>query len=244
MLNSARVTKELRSKLWAECAQTATACENLLTPDNKQESRYQLFYRENPKYARYLRKFGEIGILTDHTKIKSKLSDRGKPAFFLGYLENHAGNTYKFLSLDTRKVVISRDVIWLNKNYGEWKGLNGIHTTKIDQNDEEDDFNTETKPIEILSDENIDDNPNETTTSSMRLTRELKGLQYRTDGGNPTADQELARLENERTGREETEQDQGNFMFAHSDFSFLTHEMMLSIVENQGKNYEEPKTFQ
>ena len=243
MLNSARVTKQLRSKLWAECAQTATACENLLISDNEQQCRYQLFYRENPKYARHLHKFGEIGILTNHVKITSKLSDRGKPALFLGYLENHAGNTFKFLNLETNKVVLSRDVIWLNKNFAEWKGLKGIHTTKIDQNDDYEDDEFDNQPIETLSNEIITDNLRERATSSTRLTRELRGLQFRTDGGNPTADEELEKLENARTGREDDAQ--ANTMFAHSHFSFFAKETMLNAITKKEppQLLEEPKTF-
>ena len=34
---------------------------------------------------------------------------------FLGYAKNHTGNCYRLLHLKTRKVIKSRDVIWLNK---------------------------------------------------------------------------------------------------------------------------------
>ena len=191
MLNNARVTKELRSKLWAECAQNVTACENLLIADDEDDCSYKRFYGENPRYARHLRKFGEIAILTDHTKIRGKLSDRGKPAFFLGYCENHAEATYKFLNLTTNKAVTSRDVIWLNKNYADWKGLRGIHTRKISEEDDEYDDNSDIAPIEVVSDTPITDEPNDTVTPSTRLLRELRGLQFHTDGGNPTADWRL-----------------------------------------------------
>jgi hypothetical protein len=123
MLNGARITKEMRNKLWAECARTATVCENIIMPKEHEESSFATFYGESPRYARYLRTFGEIAIITDNKKIKGKLADRGKACMFLGYSESHTGDTYNFLDLSTWKSVMSRDVIWLGKNYADWKGI-------------------------------------------------------------------------------------------------------------------------
>ena len=39
---------------------------------------------------------------------------------FLGYAQNHTGNTYRMLNLCTKIIVLSRDVIWLNKTYGKY----------------------------------------------------------------------------------------------------------------------------
>ena len=41
---------------------------------------------------------------------------------YLGRARDHATDTYRFLNLETELVLISRDVIWLNKVYGEFKG--------------------------------------------------------------------------------------------------------------------------
>ena len=40
---------------------------------------------------------------------------------FMGYATNHAADVYRMLDLDTKKITISRDIRWLNKNYSEWK---------------------------------------------------------------------------------------------------------------------------
>ena len=52
-------------------------------------------------------------------KIKGKLKDRGMKAMFVGYADNHAGNVYRFVNLKTKKIILSRDITWMNKLYGE-----------------------------------------------------------------------------------------------------------------------------
>jgi hypothetical protein len=36
---------------------------------------------------------------------------------FIGYLETHENDVYKFMNSATKKTMMSRDVIWLNKTY-------------------------------------------------------------------------------------------------------------------------------
>ena len=33
---------------------------------------------------------------------------------FVGYAEDHAGNVYRFLNIHTKRIIMSRDVRWLN----------------------------------------------------------------------------------------------------------------------------------
>ena len=174
MLNGARITPTMREKLWAETAQTATACENILINSESDKCSYELFYGECPKYARHIRTFGEIAIITDNTKIKGKLADRGKPCMFLGYSENHTGDTYRFLNLNTWKAIMSRDVIWLNKNYADWKGLKKVITRKVINTEEDSDDDNNDTPIEVITNEEIDDNPRDITTTAPRLIRVYK----------------------------------------------------------------------
>ena len=39
---------------------------------------------------------------------------------FLGYADGHAAGTYCIWNPETKKMIISRDVIFLRKNYGDW----------------------------------------------------------------------------------------------------------------------------
>ena len=52
--------------------------------------------------------------------VKSKLEYLGKTCMFLGYAQNHTGGTYRMLNLCSKRIVLSRAVIWINKTYGEY----------------------------------------------------------------------------------------------------------------------------
>ena len=51
---------------------------------------------------------------------KIKIKDQGKTCMFLGYSQNHTSGTYHMLNLCSKRIVLSRDVIWINKTYGEY----------------------------------------------------------------------------------------------------------------------------
>ena len=131
MLNWARLTKDLRGKMWAETANTATDHEAMIVYPKERMSSFEKFFGKEAPYARCLRTFGEMAIIKNHEKIKGKLTDRGKVAMFLGYPKTSSTETFRFLNLKTMKIVLSRDVIWINKNYGSWKGLTSTSTTLI-----------------------------------------------------------------------------------------------------------------
>ena len=47
-------------------------------------------------------------------KMRSKLDDRGITCMFAGYADDHTKNVYRFLNIRTRRIILSRDVRWLN----------------------------------------------------------------------------------------------------------------------------------
>jgi len=44
-------------------------------------------------------------------------------AIFVGYADKHAGNVYRFINPNTNKIILSRDVKWLERKYGDEKML-------------------------------------------------------------------------------------------------------------------------
>ena len=50
---------------------------------------------------------------------------------FIGYTNEHPGNVYKMLNLQTHKVLMCRDIQWLNKTYAEYRNLSRNQVTKI-----------------------------------------------------------------------------------------------------------------
>ena len=88
------------------------------------KSPYELWYdkKPNPSWTSNLRTFGEIGIIQDGAlgKIKSKLTNRGFPAMFIGYPPDHSNDVFQFFVLSRRSIIHSRNVVWLNRSYGDY----------------------------------------------------------------------------------------------------------------------------
>ena len=51
-----------RQQIWCEAVQTATMLDNVLVQEKGGKPPHTKFYSEDPKYAKYLRTFGEIGV--------------------------------------------------------------------------------------------------------------------------------------------------------------------------------------
>ena len=60
--------------------------------------------------------------------------------FFLGYPENHPKDIFRVFDLVSEKPIITRDIKWLNKSYGEFfnkKGSINLEDTELESSDEE-----------------------------------------------------------------------------------------------------------
>ena len=130
MLNKARLTRHLRDNLWAQAALVATQLENILVDESGKTPHVNL-KGENPPWINHLRTFGEIAIAYNNAPIKSKLKDRGFPAMFIGYSEHHAAGVFRLYNLQNRQWFHSRNVVWLNKVYGEYYNIQATHTTVL-----------------------------------------------------------------------------------------------------------------
>ena len=118
---------EEAQKYWCECANALIKIENMLIKTNENECTSEKLEGKMPNYSNFLRTFGEIAIVNNSgLKIKGKLRDRGIQAMFVEYADNHAGNVYRFVNMKTKKIILSRDVTWLNKLYGDMYKQNDI----------------------------------------------------------------------------------------------------------------------
>ena len=166
MLNGAKLPMTIRKRLWAEAAKTATNIENILVSYNKPKSSFNVFYMTDEVSPRPLKPFGDIAIVEYNKtrKIRAKLADRGRACVYLGIADDHSAQVHRFLNLDTNHIVLSRDVIWLNKSYGDWKGLTVNHVVQTNNNQ----FNNEDSEEEYIhwmKDNNI--NINEQTENEQ-----------------------------------------------------------------------------
>jgi hypothetical protein len=94
MLNRSGVPQELREKLWAECASTATRLSNIISKKNGMSAYFE-HYGEEPGYTNELRLFGEIATkLSKLYGLPDKLSNKSSHCLFVGFIENQPHDTY------------------------------------------------------------------------------------------------------------------------------------------------------
>ena len=118
MLIQAGLEPKYKEEFWCEVISTATKLDNIMVRPERTKRPHILFYGEDAKYARSLRTFGEMGVVAIHEgkKMRSKLDNRGKTCMFVGYADDHTEDVYRFLNIHTKRIILSRDVRWLNIN--------------------------------------------------------------------------------------------------------------------------------
>ena len=184
MMIAANVSLKMRYILFREAFETAAKLDGLtiIVIGDKTATRYEHWGNEIPRFAKYLRVWGESGVVKIKTTSTPKLADRGVICMFVGYATNHAGDCYRMFNEDTLKVHLTRDVRWLNRLYYKIDGTkntdpeilaeddNELHIETVDVNETNEEATT-TVPtptaanvIDISDDENEakdSDNENE-----------------------------------------------------------------------------------
>jgi hypothetical protein len=109
----------------AEAAPYATDMRNYLVTFKSPMSSYENFMGHKFDCIDTLHAFGEMAFVEDHPSrgMRSKLQDRGKPALSIGTTHEHTRDMYRFLNLQTNRIILSRDVIWLKQSYGEFYNI-------------------------------------------------------------------------------------------------------------------------
>jgi hypothetical protein len=136
MLNSVGLKDHLRSGVWAECTMTVTYLFNNTSIKEKMICPYQLQFGNKPRLPESLRSFGEIGVVTTKNDIQGKLANIGTPCMFMGYSIDHANDVYRMLHIKTKKIINSRDIIWMNKVYKDRKDQKDKNKSQVDDEDD------------------------------------------------------------------------------------------------------------
>ena len=99
-----------------------TDLDNISSYDGE-NNRYGKLLKYSPNFLNEMKIFGDMGIVLrpDPGEYQGKMKNRGTPATFVGYSQKHATGTYRMFHLETQRVFETRDVQWLEKNYGTWK---------------------------------------------------------------------------------------------------------------------------
>ncbi|CAM9890236.1 unnamed protein product, partial [Chrysoparadoxa australica] len=119
LLESAMLSKDLREKLWAEAASTATLLTNVCptSANRDHHSPWKLYYGTRPRFMNHLQIFGHGAYVTATSDERGpKWGRRAVKAIMVGYAEQHPGDTYRFYVLNTARIIVSRDVRW-TKNH-------------------------------------------------------------------------------------------------------------------------------
>ena len=120
IMNGAGFDEIKRHLFWTEAANTVTHLENITIRKGTTRTPHFLFYGSDAPYTKYRQVFGKLAIVKV-LNTTNKLSDKGMKAIFVGYTDKHAGNVYRFINPNTNRIILSRDVKWLERKYSDEK---------------------------------------------------------------------------------------------------------------------------
>ena len=204
MLIQAGLEPKHKGELWCEVISTATKLDNIMVRPERTKPPYTLFYGEDAKYAQSLRIFGEMAVVAIHEgkKMRSKLDDRGKTCMFVGYAENHAKDVYRFLNIHTKRIILSRDVRWLNiiwKRYKD-KSIYARKQAELFLDEEESSIEDEVY-FEDLKDKSMEDGNNTDVQKRLGIDINMIGAREETLGKTRSETKELSSPTNESMER-------------------------------------------
>ena len=82
--------------------------------------RSQEFWPKNSRPRKTLKEFSIYAILCSIDIVKFNIKYQEMACMLIGYVKNYTIGTYRMLNLRTKHIILIRDIIWLNKTYGEY----------------------------------------------------------------------------------------------------------------------------
>eukprot|EP00977_Amphora_coffeiformis_P005907 scaffold1252_cov154-Amphora_coffeaeformis.AAC.1 len=119
MMSYANIPNDWKPIVAPKAFETASDLDGLVPVEvnGKVQPRDIHYNKRLPMFAYHLRTWGEAGVVKVKTSTSPKLSDRGVTCMFVGYAKDHAGDCYQMLNMETRRILETRDVAWLNRMY-------------------------------------------------------------------------------------------------------------------------------
>ena len=117
----AKLSLETQALLWPEAINTVTKLGNSLPRKGETNDPYTLWYGVDGRKNRildHLQPFGRVAYITNRSKLRAKLDPKSVKCVFVGYSDDHSGDTYKFYNPATKQTILSRDV----HQWMEWHG--------------------------------------------------------------------------------------------------------------------------
>ena len=202
-----------KRKFWCEVISTATKLDNIMVRKARTKPPFILFYNEEPKYMKFLRSFGEMAAIaiSDDKKMRSKLDTRGRTGIFVGYADDHAGNVYRFINVETKQIVLSRDIQWLNSFWKEYKKrrddskklVDEFYTPDEDDQTQGESETDEPRENEIEETKDSGDGNNTEEQKKLRIDIQMIGAREKELGRTRSQTKELISPRNESMERAE-----------------------------------------
>ena len=196
MLNNAGLENDVRSGVWSECANTVTFLSNITSMKMQDKCPYQLLFGNNPKLPSSLRIFGEMGVVITKAEIQGKLTNCGTTCMFMGYSVDHSNDVFRMLNLETKKIINSRDIVWLGKSFKMWSNSK-LPNEKVEVDEDYDDFVTEPSCVNQVNHdvEGMNQESALSEKSKDKVYRQLKQLE---SSFNPEASRIIENIEQGR----------------------------------------------
>ena len=237
---TAGFSQQDKSKFLCEVISKATKLDNIMVRKERTKPPFTLFYNDEPKYMTFLRSFREMAVIaiSDGKKMRSKLDTRGRTGIFVGYADDHAGNVYRFINIQTKKIILSRDIQWLNSFWKEYKKRKDDSKKLVDEfysYDEDDQTQEENEP-EVLKENEIEetkdsgDGNNTEEQKKLGIDIQMIGARKEELGRTRSQTKEIMYPRNESMER------------AELTMEYWIHETCLISAVTSGPT--EPKTFQ
>jgi len=128
MASSILQSKDLPKQYWAEAVNTAVYILNRSpTKAVLNKTPYEAWFKRKPKVDHF-KVFGCIAYSHIPKENREKLDGKGEKCIFIGYSDESKG--YRLYNPDTKKVVISRDVIFDEASKWSWPEDSSEHATQ------------------------------------------------------------------------------------------------------------------
>ena len=121
---------------------TATKLNGLTVVEWKgvKKTRYEHWGEKVPDFVHRMVPWGWAGVVKTKLTHQAKLQDRGTVMMFVGYPDNHAGDCYQMYNAKTQRVIVTRDIIWLDRMFYSKEGKPDLEFEDddiiVDENDE------------------------------------------------------------------------------------------------------------
>ena len=121
--------------------------------------------------------------------MRSKLDTRGRTGIFVGDADDHAGNVYRFINIQTKKIILSTDIQWLNSFWKEYKKRKDDSKKLVDvfYSHDEDDQTQEESETEELKVNEIEETKDSGDGNNTEEQKKL-GIDDRIPSTNPGAE--------------------------------------------------------